>query len=78
MNRKGRRDFHGETPLGWEKYLSLLAETSDPNYLGLLMPLHKKCLPCDVHYDAVIEMSSFQRDFRLVSGAELVSIVNLT
>ena len=67
MNRKGRRDFHGEDPPDWEEYLVLLADTSEPNYLGLLLPLHRKCLPCQLQYDAVIKMESFQEDFRFVS-----------
>ena len=64
MNRKGRRDFQTELPLAWDEYLALLAETSDENYLGLLLPLNRKCVPCDVQYDAVIKMETFQHDIR--------------
>ena len=66
MNRKGRQDFQtgGGVPLGWDQYLQLLAETEEENYLGLLLPLHRKCVPCDVHYDALIKMENFNQDLR--------------
>ena len=66
MNRKGRHDFQTKdgVPLGWNQYLKLLAETEEENYLGLLRPLHRKCVPCDVHYDALIKMENFNQDIR--------------
>ena len=66
MNRKGRQDFQtgGEVPLGWDQYLELLAESEEENYLGLLLPLHRKCVPCDVQYDAIIKMENFNQDIR--------------
>ena len=69
MKRKGRHDFQtdGDVPLGWDRYLQLLAETEEENYLGLLLPLHRKCVPCDVHYDALIKMENFNQDIRFPS-----------
>ena len=66
MNRKGRRDFQtgGGVPLGWDHYLDLVADTETENYLGLLLPLYRKCVPCDVHYDAIIRMENFNQDIR--------------
>ena len=66
MKRKGRQDFQteGEVPLGWAQYLELLAESEEENYLGLLLPLHRKCVPCDVQYDAIIKMENFNKDIR--------------
>ena len=74
MNRKGRQDFQtdGNLPLGWDQYLQLLAETKEENYLGLLLPLHRKCAPCDVQYDAIIKMENFSQDLRFsLIGSEL-------
>ena len=62
MNREGRSDFHRESPLPWDEYLTLLAQSSQENYLGLLLPLYRRCDPCHVQYDAVIKMETFQQD----------------
>ena len=58
----GRSDFF--TNRTWPQFLELVAASRDPNYLGLLLPLHLRCAPCTFSYDAILNMDTFEQDVR--------------
>ena len=58
----GRSDFF--TNRTWPEFLELVAASRDPNYLGLLLPLHLRCAPCTFSYDAILNMDTFEQDVR--------------
>ena len=58
----GRSDFF--TKRTWPEFLELVAASRDPNYLGLLLPLHLRCAPCTFSYDAILNMDTFEQDVR--------------
>ena len=64
MKVAGRSDFQGAHVPSWLEYLRLVAESKQKNYLGLLLPVYLGCDPCNMQYDAVVRMETFNADSR--------------